>query len=122
MFVALDQSTAQVADARISAVDSVTTPSWKNGHPFWVRVKPGTHRFAIVSKANYQFSGPLITWNEGRREITIPEMKPRHVYIARYHWVQQRPAMQIEDLGENPDFSLVFGLPGVNDNRYRAEF
>jgi hypothetical protein len=121
IFVSLDQSSPYV-DARIAKVDSSEPPSWINGYPFWARVKPGNHRFDLVLKSNFALGPSEVTWLEGKRSVTLTDMKAKHVYVARYVREGAAARIQIVDLGENPDFHLTFGLNGVNDNRYRAEF
>ena len=122
VFASFDQQSAKYVDARITLVDTTKTPSWEVGHPYWVRVKPGAHAFRIAYKTDYRLAGPAINWREATIDVTVADMKPGHVYVARYRESWGGVAVQVEDLGERPDFGINLGLEGVNAKTYKVEF
>lgn len=68
-----------------------------------MRVTPGDHEFAIQFSTNYRYA----TYSGALLKVKVPNMKPRHVYMTRYTTSGDRVDVQIEDLGEKPDFKLI---------------
>jgi hypothetical protein len=86
-----------------------------------------SHAFTIRYRTDFH-GVPGVT-NSGQKETTlqvpVPDMKPRHVYVARYERdpVTNSVRVQVEDLGENSKFALRFPLTGTaNPGYYPAGF
>ena len=97
--------------AEIKKVDGVDTSCVMAGCPLWVRVTPGKHTFTI----RYSFHIPgSPTYLTGTHEFEVPDMKAKHVYVARFQVIENTLKTSIQDLGENPNYTLTSGLKGVN--------
>lgn len=118
VFASFDINTAKYVDARITRVDTTKTASLEAGHPYWVRVKPGAHTFHISYSTNFRVG----SHSQAMIEVPLTDMKPGHVYIARYREAGGRVAVRVEDMGEKPDFGIPLGLDGVNAKTYKVEF
>src|SRR5437016_5109010 len=59
----------------IVLVDGTKMNWWKHGYPFWVRVLPRDHRFTV--QVSYI---KCINPHVGNVEVSVPDMRPRHVY------------------------------------------
>lgn len=79
----------------------------------WVRVLPGTHTFRLYYQTNSGIGGQYyFTYST----LKVEDMKPRHVYMAKYKIVGEYLHVGYEDLGEDPDFYLF------DNPKYRASF
>lgn len=70
-----------------------------------VRVRPGTHRFAV---------GYIVFRAHGGAQVEIRDMQPGHVYGARIDRRGDRFGVRAIDLGSSPDLGIYLGLKGVN--------
>jgi hypothetical protein len=91
--------------ARIHSVDGNKASCVQVGCPYWVRVLPGTHSFAVTYATDWNLNYHL----EANLDIVVADMKPRHVYVVRYRTDGGGVAQIVEDLGENPDWGLPLG-------------
>jgi len=73
--------------------------------PAWVRVKPGTHSFVIHCSANFSMG----YYTRAELSFSVPDMKPRHIYVARYQRVYGGVRVKVDDLGENSNYKLPGG-------------
>jgi hypothetical protein len=122
VFASFDEETVKSNDSRIQSVDGKGTPCSEVGCPYWVRVLPGKHVFSVHYTANHQFVFNGITFKSANLSIEVPDMKPSHVYVARYRQVEGRVDFTVEDLGEKPKFGITLGLEGANRTYYPVEF
>jgi hypothetical protein len=128
IFVSADQRTSEPVLSTLVAVDGrKVNCDFNAGCPVWARVSAGSHVFTIKYRAD--FHGVTGVTNSGHKETeleaVVPEMKPRHVYVARYtrSLSDNTVSIRVEDLGENPKFALRFPLFGTpNPQYYPAEF
>lgn len=118
VFVAMDQSSPLFTIQAIKQTDGKDMSCYQVGCPIWVRVPAGTHRFVLDLKGNYGMGGGSITYNAWNPEVTIKDMKARHVYKAKYQYVGGKLAVTAVDLGENPDFYMDLKPHG----QFRASF
>ncbi|WP_215426480.1 hypothetical protein [Agarivorans albus] len=98
----------QVSSAEIVSVDGELTKG--NGGPMWVRVSPKSHSFEIKAKWD-EYSGfdQASNWSghtEATVMVNIPEMKARHVYLAKYKITKTKIYVTFEDLGKDPYFGF----------------
>lgn len=100
-----------LVEARIEEADGRRPSCAQAGCPYWVRVLPGTHSFKV--KLSYQ--GAVF-------EISVADMKARHVYAVHYYASDKKQQCYVEDLGENPNFGITLGLSGVNRTFYPVSF
>jgi len=93
--------------SRILSVDGEKFHCTNGSCPFWVRTLPGTHNFKVF----YQLFARGFH-DYGEAQLLIREMKPRHIYEARFHLVDKGDKFFVtaEDLGENPEYGLKLGL------------
>jgi hypothetical protein len=122
IFASLDDKATKVSESRIRAVNAKETSCFEVGCPYWVRVAPGTHTFNVRYTANYQWNLRSSGYSYADIKIEVKDMKPRHVYVARYKELNDRVVVVVEDLGENPNYGITLGLEGANKQFYRAEF
>jgi hypothetical protein len=128
IFVSADQRTSEPVLSTLAAVDGRRVNcDFNAGCPVWVRVPAGSREFTIKYRADFH-GVPGLT-NSGHKETelnaTVPQMKPRHVYVARYtrSLSDNTVSIRVEDLGENSKFTLRFPLFGTtNPQYYPAEF
>lgn len=97
--------------AEIKKVDGIDINCAMAGCPLWVRVTPGKHVFTI--RYNFYVPGSP-TYLTGTHDLEIPDMKAKHVYVARFQVSGNTLKTSIQDLGENPNYTLTSGLKGVN--------
>ncbi len=64
----------------------------------------------------------MISYKRADLEIVVRDMKPRHVYVARYRKSSSGVSALVEDLGENPEFGVWVGLEGANRKYHRVTF
>lgn len=65
-------------------------------NPPWVRVLPGTHSFEILyAKSNRQ---------RMTKTVSVPNMQPKHVYVAHLVDLGMTYRLNIEDTGEHSAF------------------
>ncbi|MCO5400749.1 hypothetical protein [Ralstonia soli] len=124
VFSASDHTQTKHIVARITQVDGKDTSCFQVGCPIWVRVLPGSHTFTIRYTANIALMGPVITSTVATVNIEVVDMKPMHVYEARYQefYDQKRLNATFADLGEKPKVGLWLGLKGVNQEFYPVSF
>lgn len=103
--------------ATVQKVDEKTTS--RGIFPGWVRVLPGPHSFVIHCSYDFSMVGLVINFKRVRLTFTVEDMKPKHVYVARYSKYAEAVEVAVEDLGENP--SYVIPRKGA-DHKVRAEF
>ncbi len=119
VFSSVDDRATQHEVATIRAVDGKDTP--RSVFPVWVRVLPGTHHFSIHYSTNYGVGGGAITYRYVELPVTVVDMKPRHVYVARFRRTAQGVSASVEDLGERPRYGIHTGGP-VNPKYHQVEF
>ena len=78
-------------------------------YPMWVRVRPGTHSFVVHCSKNFT----LRSYQQAEILITVEDMKPRHVYVARYHNTRDGIGVRVDDLGENPSYGIPVDTKGT---------
>ncbi|WP_158527797.1 hypothetical protein [Pseudomonas sp. URMO17WK12:I1] len=122
VFVSLDDRTTKINDSRIQSVNNKETSCFKVGCPYWVRVQPGRHIFNVLYTSNHHWNLNQMGHTYAHLSIEIQNMKPRHVYVARYREESNQVDFTVEDLGENPDFGITLGLEGANKKRYPVKF
>lgn len=103
---------------QIVSVDGVNMSCVQAGCPIYVRVLPGDHTF----KVRLSIYDSVATYRQGEADLTIKEMKPRHVYEAQYVVDGNRFSVSSIDLGENPEYGITLGLKGVNQKFHRVGF
>lgn len=108
VFSARDELSSICPLARtIHSVDNRSTSKW--AYPMWVRVTPGTHSFSIQCTIKTSLGFHEVGRYYVNLDVTIPEMKPRHVYVANYEEVAGKIKITAEDLGENSYYSIQIG-------------
>ena len=112
VFTALDKD--RISESRITHVNGIPTVCWEVGCPYWVRVAPGTNTVTI----KYIIPGLTII-KYANIDVTVQNMKPRHVYRALYASDGDMVSVRYEDLGENPDYFIPLYLDG---QKFRAKF
>jgi hypothetical protein len=122
VFASFDESSVKFNDSRIRSADGKDTSCFEVGCPYWVRVLPGKHVFSVRYTANHQWSYMSSGFNYADLSIEVPDMKPGHVYVARYRETGDRVAVIVEDLGEKPKFGITLGYGSVNMKYYPVEF
>lgn len=126
---------ARGGGGQILRVDGVNTQEaclaiGQPGCTLWARVLPGNHTFIVEYR---KYTDPAVTvgtvlatgfmfWKVGTAEVTIPDMKPRHVYVAQYSVENNKLTVTVKDLGEDPDHGMALGLKGVNQQFIRVKF
>ncbi|KZN39409.1 hypothetical protein N480_00840 [Pseudoalteromonas luteoviolacea S2607] len=105
--------------SQILSVNGVETSCWEVGCPIWVRVKPGVNKFTVKLSV---YDNGIASYKVGVTEVTINDMKPKHVYKAKFDVVDREFKTMIEDLGENPEYGIHLGLEGFNKQYYPVEF
>ncbi|MBX3621877.1 MAG: hypothetical protein KF891_18045 [Rhizobacter sp.] len=118
VFASVDQETGTDVVATVTSVDGKPTSCAEAGCPLWVRVLPGKHTFAVRYTADIHMSG----YSYANLVFTLENMKPLHVYHARYIQTDGRVVARVEDLGERPNFGITLGLKGANRTYYPVEF
>jgi len=128
IFVSVDQRTNEPVLSTLLAVDDRPVECHFNaGCPVWTRVSAQGHEFSILYRANF-YGLPGVTTSgheEAVLKVKVDEMKPRHVYVARYfrEHSTNNVSVRVEDLGENPKFALRVPLFGTsNPSYFPAEF
>jgi len=62
-------------------------------------------------------------YNYAELPVEIPDLKPRHVYQAHYVRGEGNAVrVEVQDLGENPDFGIWLGQAGINREYHRVQF
>lgn len=123
VFSVLNDTGAKFAVPGIRTVDGKETSCFQVGCPIWVRVAPGAHTFGFRYATNFRLVGPFISHQAADLTITVRDMKPRHVYVARTREMGDNTLrVDVEDLGENPDYGITLGLGGVNQATYKVGF
>lgn len=122
VFSALDDKGIKFVDSRIPSVDGKETSCIEVGCPYWVRVAPGSHSFVVHYTSNFSWGFRTSGYSYAKLNIDIPDMQPRHVYVARYKEFKDRVEVRIEDLGENPSYGITLGLDGANKQFYPVKF
>lgn len=113
VFIASHAKSPLPLQARINKVDGIDIPAYIGytiGYPIWVRVTPGTHTFNIKYTAEVSlFYGTVIYANF---EITIPDMKPKHIYSAHYSYDKEtkKAYIAVDELEESTNFPKELGL------------
>jgi hypothetical protein len=92
--------------ATVREVDNNATSPWI--FPAWVRVDPGTHSFRIQCTSDLAIAGNYITARRSEFEFSVTDMKPRHVYVARYLRTPAGVKLVVQNLGENSRYMLPF--------------
>jgi hypothetical protein len=119
VFVSHDDKSTIFTDSRITSANGKQTSCIQAGCPYWVRVLPGRNSFVVHYTSSHSMSGH----DYADVTVEIPDMQPRHVYVARYRRPDdQGVRVEIQDLGENPAFGIALGLQGVNAAVYPAKF
>lgn len=105
--------------ATIQVVDEQETP--RSFFPVWVRVRPGHHNFVVRYSSDASvivgIGGPGTFIADSKRvdiPITVPDMKPLHVYVTRFRKSGDTIRVEVEDLGERPNYGIYVGKAGVN--------
>lgn len=107
VFSAVSRSPQAVA--KITAIDGVSTTCWDlkvRDCPYWARLLPGDHTFRIDFVA---VGGAALVMTNPRVDVQVKDMKARHVYTAHYVIIGNELRVDVEDLGENPDFGIILG-------------
>lgn len=99
-----------------------------NGCPYWVRAKQGMNTFIIQYQTDAQLAPSItgaglgVTSKIFKKEVVI-DMKPRHIYVARYKRQNDSISIDIEDMGENADYGIYLGgMYGDGKTIYKAKF
>jgi hypothetical protein len=71
---------------------------------------------------DFRLALPSINYRLANLEVEVKDMKPRHVYVARYRESGNGVAVYVEDLGENPEYGVWIGLEGANRKYHRVGF
>jgi hypothetical protein len=103
-----DQNPAFIG-SYIASVDGQAVGSVWAASVYAVRVLPGTHRFLIMAmwdKKGSLINGPISYKTDGYK-IEVPDMQARHVYVTRWRLADGEVEMNIENLGERPDYHTV---------------
>ena len=107
--------------AGIAKADGKGTSCAQAGCPYWVRVLPGKHTFQISYKI---FDNGIASHRVGETELTLDDMKPKHVYEVRFEATADKSGFRATatDLGENPEYGITLGLKGANQKYHRVSF
>jgi len=122
VFSSLDNNQTKHVEARITHVNGKETSCFEVGCPYWVRVLPGANRFTIRYATNFSLGVGVITHNYAVIDVDVADMRPSHVYVARYSERGSRVSVQVEDLGGRPKYGITLGLDGVNKAYYPVQF
>ena len=122
VFSSLDDKAVTFNESRIHLVDGTKTSCVQVGCPYWVRVKPGKHTFKVVYTSNHSWDLNSSGYSVSNLEITVDDMKPKHVYVMRFSEKEGKLSYFVEDLGENPEYGITLGLKGVNEKYYPVKF
>lgn len=122
VFVAIDEKQTKHTVVGIQLIDGKEPSCWQVGCPIWTRLLPGTHKFTVRYSTDYGLAASAITYRSAALDIEVKDMKPRHVYVARYRESSDQVGVVVEDLGENPDFGIWIGLEGANRKHYKVSF
>ena len=122
VFAAVDDKQTKHTAIGIQLIDGKEPSCWQVGCPIWTRLSPGTHNFSVRYSTDFGLATGAITYRRADLEIEVKDMKPRHVYVARYKESSGRIAVFVEDLGENPEFGVWVGLEGANRKYHRVSF
>ena len=107
VFSAHDELSAVCLAATVQMVDSNKTSRWT--FPMWVRVAPGNHSFVVQCTTEASRGFNEVSRKYANLEIEVPDIKPRHVYVAHYEEVAGKIRITTEDLGENSYYSVQIG-------------
>lgn len=122
VFASFDARPDRFIIAGVLSVNGKDVTSNMYGFPFWVRVLPGKNQFMVRYAADATL-GANGGYNYSEIPVEISDMKPRHVYQA--HYVREEGntvRVEVQDLGENPDFGIWLGQQGINRAYYRVQF
>ena len=122
VFAAVDDKQTKHVAIGIQQIDGKEPSCWQVGCPIWTRVLPGTHKFSVRYSSNFGLAGGMISYQRADLEVEVKDMKPRHVYVARYRDSGGRVSVLVEDLGENPQFGVWVGLEGANRKYHPVNF
>ena len=126
VFSASDHTRTKYIDARVIAVDGKETSCVQAGCPYWVRVLPGVHTFRVRYTTDLGFGGyKEIVSRVATVNIEIEDMRPMHVYEARYRESSDKQTLHsgFVDLGERPaKGGLWLGQKGINLQYYPVSF
>ncbi|NTX26883.1 hypothetical protein HT746_07005 [Burkholderia pyrrocinia] len=100
--------------ATVDEVDGRALPlCYISGYcPFWVRVLPGEHTFKVRYQTDVVLFGSMMTAKVANFSLTVPDMKPSHVYTVEYQKVGSGVYATVRDLGENPTYGVRAGFSG----------
>ena len=122
VFAAVDEKQTKQVGVEIQLIDGKEPSCWQVGCPIWARVLPGTHKFLVRYSTDFRLALPSINYRLANLEVEVKDMKPRHVYVARYRESGNGIAVYVEDLGENPEYGVWIGLEGANRKYHRVGF
>jgi hypothetical protein len=103
--------------ANIQMVDGKETS--RGVFPLWVRVLPGDHVFLVRKLDRTGLSGKSAYSETSDFRVTVKDMKPRHVYVARFRERNGASVVEVENLGQSPNYAIPLGLDA---KPYKAEF
>jgi len=124
VFAAIDDKQSKHVVIGISLIDGKEPSCWQVGCPIWTRILPGTHKFSVRYSSNFGFGNvaSTIKYETAILEVEVKDMKPQHVYVARYKEFGGGVRVYVEDLGENPEFGVWIGLEGANRKYHKVTF
>jgi hypothetical protein len=108
IFMAEDNSNRNFFSSSIVRVDDKSVVNFMLPGVFAVRVLPGTHKFVVQAIWDNTNSVTTAgTYKSQEIELTVEDMKPLHVYVARYRETESGAEVAIEDLGERPRYKTT---------------
>jgi hypothetical protein len=109
VFSALDDSSGASVClvSTIQAVDQNKTS--RMTFPVWVRVRPGPHSFLIHCTTGFAGGYQSIISYRVELLVKMADMRPRHIYVARYKPTKDGVRIVVDDLGERSNYSLTVG-------------
>jgi len=100
-----DDNQSPVIEARIVSVDGIKVPA-----SYWVRVKPGKHKFEYRYLVNASWNLSQSSFTQAYFTSEIEDMQPKHVYVIRLSKKDGKVNAEPEDLGTNSKYGIPFGL------------
>lgn len=119
VFAVLDDKATKHNESRIVSVNGKEPSCTQVGCPYWVRVLPGNHKFVVRYTSSHYWGKVGSGYKYADLTVEVSDMKPKHVYVARYQELSDQVKVVVEDMGENSGY----GIPLYLDKKiYRAEF
>lgn len=79
-------------------------------------------QFSVRYAANFAWNLQSSGYKFADVDVEVKDMRPRHVYVARYTESAGKVQVTVEDLGENPNYGITLGLDGATQQFHRVQF